>query len=114
MTLRKRFQVTGVVILIAGLLAAAWIYTGAPIDEASSDEFASKRYLRGMETIGGQSNAMATEFREWFGSLWHGRRLALTLAVFSLGSSAACFFLGDFLSFPYPLPPNDQNGREDA
>ena len=53
----------------------------------------AKRYENEMKSVGGQANLMAAEFQDWFGSLWHGRRLALTLAVLALGGFLTCFLL---------------------
>jgi hypothetical protein len=91
-TLRKRFRLIGVLILVAGLLAAAVIDRRAAPGDESSDAIMTgntKRYEYEMERIGGKSNVVATEIREWFGSLWHGRRLAHTLVFLSIGGSLA-------------------------
>jgi hypothetical protein len=113
-TLQKRFRLIGVVILVAGLLAAALIdRSAAPADE-NSDAILSgnaKRYEYEMERMGGQSNVVAAEFREWFGSLWHGRRLAYTLAFLSIGGGLACFFIAHLLTYP-PPPDNQTDGKD--
>ena len=61
---------------------------------------ASKRYEYEMERIGGKSNVLAAELREWFVSLWHGKRLAHTVVFLSVGGSLACFLLAHLLSLP--------------
>ena len=43
---------------------------------------------------------LATELREWFGSLWHGERLAFTVAVITVIAASA------FRFFATPLPPD--------
>ena len=45
---------------------------------------------------------LAAEFREWFDSLWHGKRLAFTVAVLTLIAAAS------FMFFATPLPPNPE------
>jgi hypothetical protein len=113
-TLRKRFRLIGVLILVAGLLAAAVIDRRAAPGDESSDAILvgnTKRYEYEMERIGGKSNVVATEIREWFGSLWHGRRLAHTLVFLSIGGSLACFLMAHLLT--YPPPPDNQTGGQD-
>jgi hypothetical protein len=113
-TLQKRFRLIGVCILVAGLLAAGVINRRAAPDDGSSDAIMSgetKRYEYEMERIGGKSNVLAAEFRDWFGSLWHGRRLARTLAFLSVGGSLACFFLAHLLTYP-PPPDNRTDGND--
>jgi hypothetical protein len=107
-TLQRRFRRLGVGLLVAGLLAAVLIYRRAAPEEESADAFlagTSKRYLYEMERIGGKSNLVATELRDWFGSQWHGRKLARTVAVLSIGGALACFGAAQLLS--HPLPPDD-------
>ena len=42
---------------------------------------------------GGTANVMATELREGFDRLWHGRALAGTLAVLTLAVALAAYLL---------------------
>jgi len=37
-----------------------------------------------MQTYGGDANVLASEIRLWFASLWHGQRLAFTIAFLTL------------------------------
>ena len=117
-TVRQRLLRIGVWILVVGLLAASAAYFKAGSDGDSSAlgyEIVngqsypiapgdSKSYERQMELIGGKSGVLASEFSEWFARLWHGRRLAYTLAALSVGSSLICFFLSQHLVI---LPPPD-------
>jgi hypothetical protein len=119
---RQRLLRTGVWILVVGLLAAAVAYFKAGPDEDSSalgyqvvngqtypiGPGDSKSYERQMEVIGGRSSVLASEFSDWFANLWHGRRLAYTLAALSVGSSLLCFFLSQHLVI---LPPPDDKSR---
>jgi predicted MFS family arabinose efflux permease len=52
-----------------------------------------------MAVYGGEANVLAAELREWLGRLWHGRRLAGTLAVLTL------VVLFVFWVATTPLPP---------
>ncbi len=100
--LQKRFRLAGVIILVGGLLAAVMISRWAVSDAGSSDSDIlgdSKRYDYAMERIGGKSNAVASEFREWFVGLWQGRKLARTVVVLSVGGSLGCFLVAHLLSF---------------
>jgi hypothetical protein len=120
---RKRLLRTGVWILVVGLLAASAAYfkagsagdsgaLGYEIVNGQSYPISpgdSKSYERQMELIGGKSGVLASEFSDWFAGLWHGRRLAYTLAALSVASSLICFFLSQHLVI-LP-PPDDQAGR---
>jgi hypothetical protein len=75
----RRLRFVAASILVVGLASAIWIYlaaapaTGEPFEE-------SKQYLRTLELYGGKANVLATELRQWLESLWHGTRLAYTVA----------------------------------
>ena len=43
--------------------------------------------VRQMEMIGGQADVLAIGIREWFDGLWHGRRLAYTVATIAVVGS---------------------------
>lgn len=76
-------------LLAAGLGAALVIYLTVPpavVDPLLGDPFANKKYLREMRVMGGQGNVVAAEFNDWFAGLWHGRALAGTLAVLTVGT----------------------------
>jgi hypothetical protein len=123
--LRKRFHLIGVVILAAGFPAAALIFIlAAPGDGSGAIGYEivdgksypvmpgdSERYEYDLERIGGKSAVLAAEFNHWFASLWHGRKLAYTLAFLSAGSSLACFYLAHLLADPPPRKgPNGGQG----
>jgi hypothetical protein len=113
-TLQTRFRLLGIFILVAGLFAAALFNRSAVPDDGSAYAIMpgdTKRYEYEMERIGGKSNVLATELREWFGSLWHGKRLAYTLAFLSIGGSLACFFIANQLTHFPPLD-NETDGEE--
>jgi len=119
-TLQTRFRLIGVFILVAGLLAAVLINQRAAPDDGSSYVIMAGTILSGnakraeneMKRIGGKSNVLAAEIREWFGSLWHGRRLAHTLVFLSVGGSLACFYLAHILTDP--PPPDNRTGGKDG
>jgi hypothetical protein len=106
-TLQARLRVAGTVILVAGLLAAILVIRAAPPEDEAALEKAlnnTKRNEYEMERIAGKSNIFASEIRDWFGSLWHGRGLAKTLTFVSVTGSFACFFVAQRLNHVPKLP----------
>lgn len=70
-------------ILIVGLVTAIGIYVSAArsTDDMIAYEIEhSKQYQRTLELYGGKANVIAVEITQWFDSLWHGTRLAYTVA----------------------------------
>jgi hypothetical protein len=97
---RRRF--IAIAIVVAGFGSALVIYltaTPVPANPLGYDPEDSKQYLREMEVYGGKANVLASDFRQWFASLWHGRRLAVTVACLTLG------LLLIFWVTSTPLPP---------
>lgn len=79
-------------ILAVGLVASAFIYWNAALPRPNPlgyDPNDSKQYLRQMEMYGGTANVLASEIRLWFESLWHGTRLAFTVAFLTLLTAGA-------------------------
>jgi len=77
-----RLRFVAAVILIVGLAGAIWIYLSAapPEDALAYDPMQSKKYLHDLELYGGKANVLAVQLMDWFESLWHGTRLAYTVA----------------------------------
>jgi ABC-type dipeptide/oligopeptide/nickel transport system permease component len=93
MPLHQRFRIAGLAIFVLGLLAAVVIYLLAPevdLDEIAYQEMATKQYERQIEMNGGKNLVLAAQFTHWFGGLWHGRRLAASLAVLSVLAALLC------------------------
>jgi len=89
-------------ILVLGFAAAVVIYLTAKPPAGNPlgyDPMDTKRYLRDMEVYGGKANVLAAQFRDWFDSLWHGKRLAITVAALTVMAAFAFKFLAT------PLPP---------
>src|SRR5215472_5154825 len=107
-SLRRRRR-GALAILLVGLTASLAIYLTArppapnPLGYEPED---SKQYVRNMEVYGGRSNLIASELRQGFVSLWHGRRLAFTVAVITLLAAWA------FHYFSIPLSP--EPGQEES
>ncbi len=112
MPLERRRKTIAIVILLAGFASALVIYvnaTTAPANPLGYDPEDTKQFVREMEFYGGKANVVSSEFRQWFDSLWHGKRLAFTVCVLTV--CAVLFYL--FASIPLPprtnaSPPRDQ------
>ena len=79
-----RYRVVAAAILAVGWAIALVVYvTASPVIENPEVEEIehSKAYLRQTEMIGGKAAVLGDELREWFDSLWHGQRLAFTIAA---------------------------------
>ena len=103
----RRAHLVTALILTVGLAAALVIYlTAAPPDDSTVEMADAKQYLRQMELYGGKANLLATEIRDWFASLWHGRRLAVTVAVVTVAAA------GGYWLVAAPLPSDlERAGR---
>ena len=91
----------GAAILFAGLLAAALIYALAADDqdrEIAAEIASGRMYQHNLELMGGKLGVLLAEFNDWFASLWHGRRLACTVAVLAIATSAGCFWVARLMS----------------
>jgi len=122
--LQKRLVRIGILILLAGFLAAAFVYrqTANEVGDAVGYELAdgnayavspadSKRYVHDLELYGGKAAVFADEFNRWFASLWHGRQLACTLAVLAIGAALLCFLAaGHIGGKPSIRQPEDRDG----
>ncbi|HTG11095.1 MAG TPA: hypothetical protein VK746_09890 [Candidatus Eisenbacteria bacterium] len=77
-----------------GLGSALAIYvTAGPVADDPLRLQDSRPYLRTMELYGGKANILAAELLDWFQSLWHGRRLAGTVACITVLSAAAVWLV---------------------
>jgi hypothetical protein len=100
-----------VAILVLGLGGALWIYVAAvlaPGDVSGEDPTDSKQYQRQMELYGGKANLLAADLMRWLGSLWHGRRLALTVACATVAVAGGVWLLTD----PMPADGHERPSRD--
>lgn len=107
---QARVRVGTRAILVLGFAAAVVIYLTAqppPANPLGYDPMDTKRYLHDLEVYGGKANVMAAEFKDWFVSLWHGRRLAFTVAALTVIAASA------FAFFATPLPPATEARADD-
>jgi hypothetical protein len=93
--LQMRLRLLGLVILAAGMLAAACIYRTTPPETVTNATKLAYNGLSEGDTIlfGGKANLYLFEFREWIGGFLHGRMLALTVALGSAAGCLACLLL---------------------
>ncbi|MFH0130116.1 hypothetical protein [Variovorax sp. EL159] len=103
----RRLRQTGIVILIAGWIVAGILFLVAERNEdvKAADQRvvngqvytvpldASKRELQEVERMGGKATVWMVESEAWLGSLFHGKRLAYTLAVLSTAVAGVCIYL---------------------
>jgi hypothetical protein len=103
-TLQNILRRLGVFILCAGLVATCLIYWSA--DQASgataysivggnayaSVDMGSKSDRYEVQRYGGDSAVVVHNFNRWLSSLWHGKRLAFTLAAIAILLAYACFW----------------------
>src|SRR5262249_58265821 len=84
----------GVAILRGGLVGEIWISRAAvPADNALGyDPMHSKKYLHDLELYGGKANVLAVQIMDWLESLWHGTRLAYTVACGAVLLAGVCWF----------------------
>jgi len=92
--MRRRCRLVAAGVLAAGWTAAVAVYaTAAPAVTSPDVEEArlSKAYERQMEVFGGKAAIAGAELDDWLSSLWHGRRLAYTIAVLAVPVALACW-----------------------
>ena len=83
----RHIRIGGVIVLFAGLVAAGTIYFTAEPDEKLGIlgiDIRTNRQRGQLERMGGKGYVMLSDLDEWFGSLWHGRRLGSTVGVLSV------------------------------
>jgi hypothetical protein len=102
--LQTRLRLIIATILVFGLGSAILIYLlaeAAPANPLGYEPAESKMYVHDMLLYGGRANLLGSEFVEWLGGLWHGKRLAFTVAVITLLLAAAFYY------FFAPLPEDE-------
>jgi hypothetical protein len=98
--LQKRLYFTGAAILLASLIAAVLIYVSVPPPDSAVAMYGmvDPRYQIELQQIGGNAAVLMAQLHQWFDSLWHGSRLAYTVAVLGAAMAAGCFFIGHFFA----------------
>ena len=78
------------IILAVGLGIAACIYWNSSDADNATDSL-TKRDVYQLEKLGGKELVLSVQLQEWFSSLWHGRRLAVTVTCAPITASALSF-----------------------
>ncbi len=117
---QSRFNLIGTLVLVIGLAASAWIFfTGG--DDASDvigyeivdgksypvTTADSKLYRHDLERFGGKAAIFADDLARWLSGLWHGRRLALIVAVLTIAVAFAFFRAAE------RIPPGAEDEKEE-
>jgi hypothetical protein len=97
---QRTLRVASVGLLIAGVLAAVWIFVATANTDALSDANSAqarsiqfdqnRREMAEVERLGGKVSVMTVQFHQWFQSLWEGRRLGYTVLVLAVVIAWAC------------------------
>lgn len=105
-TVRRHRLVLACILAIGWSLSIAKYVTAVPITESDAvyEMEHSKRDLRQLEEFGGKAAVLTSDFNQWFGSIWHGRALAYTMAVLTV-VVAAGYGLLSYLSCDDTAPP---------
>ncbi len=67
-------------VAVAGVVCGAAVYLNASADP-EVDAVMQRREMNEVARLGGTATVQTVKFDLWLGSLWHGRRLGLTLAA---------------------------------
>ena len=107
-----RLRSLGILVLFLGALSGLLVATTSDPDDLASTAFARSRFSdHEAILIGGKAAVYATELREWFAGLWHGRMLALMIFLVCALVCLACFFLAHPLLIS-PDPASDTQPRD--
>jgi hypothetical protein len=92
----RRLRMAGTLVLVIGWLLAAAIGFGAA--GGSSEDEVGAREASALARLGGTANVRTVKLDHWLSSLWHGERLAWTIAVLSLVVCAGCFHVAGLMA----------------
>ncbi len=104
-----RYRIVAAWIVAIGWAIALAVYLTAAPDVENPEVYDlehSKGVLRQEELIGGKAAVLGTELRDFFASLWHGQRLAYTLAAITVLVAVAYWWWGST-----EPAPRDEGGR---
>ena len=102
---RNVLYLSGIAILIAGLVCAALVYKAAVDSSNMAQAYESgdgtvlpspdnsKQYLRELQLYGGAANVLAYELRTWFSGLWQGKSLACMIIFITILVASTIFHL---------------------
>ena len=99
---RTALLIAALLVLVAGLAAGATVYFVADEADPSAyvvigdtpyavDPATSKTYVRQLERFGGKASVLFDDINRFLASLWHGKRLGLTIGALGVaGALALC------------------------
>jgi hypothetical protein len=97
LTLQRRVHFAGALILVLGWIASAVVFVRAQREDAARPDTISAAEQFQIERLGGKATARTVEFDHWLASLWHGERLAWTLAVLALAIGGSCMYVAGLM-----------------
>jgi hypothetical protein len=86
----------GLILIATGLIAGAGVYIAASANP-DADAIAQQREMQEVARLGGTATVQTVKFNLWLASLWHGERLAYTLALLGLVVGGACWHIGGLM-----------------
>ena len=108
--LQMRLYASCLIVLMLGLCAAVVIYLTVEDAPGSAARYElvngiaypvspgdSKTYVRELQRFGGKAAVLFDEFSRWFGALWQGKSLAVTIAWLSIFVSLGIFLFASAL-----------------
>ncbi len=110
---QRKINLITALFLLLGLGSALVIFlTAEPVitDPLLGDPLATKKYTHELRLMGGEANVLASEFQEWFAGLWHGQRLAGTIAVLTIGLTCGFRFVATHSGDP-DVAPGEEGPR---
>jgi hypothetical protein len=113
--LHLRLYLAGALIFIAGLVAATLIYRNAnDADERAYAAMDNAQYEYQLERLGGKAMVMVAQFNHWLSSLWHGQRLAYTVAAIAFAAALTCVMAGEKMAEQADRRAERAREREEA
>jgi len=110
--IHSRFDLAGTVILVVGLVIAAVIHLTVADDSSAAvnqELTHTRQYVYQLERFGGKAAVLAAEFNQWFASLWHGKQLAITVALLSVAVALGCFLIAHVISDDTPSDDKEEH-----
>jgi hypothetical protein len=114
-----------IMILLAGIGSALWIYQSAEDDSSNNLGYEivggyvysttpnnTKKYSHDLELYGGKAAVLADRLSRWYSGLWHGKSLAFTVACIALLLSAGVYLGARHVASRAVLDDRRQNNHD--
>jgi hypothetical protein len=124
MTLHRRLYISAIGTFVIGAIAGLLLFFTAENDASgmnyqiiggqayATNPTDSKAYDAQLERMGGRSAVFADQFNRWFGGLWHGRNLGVTLCALSALLALALFWIAREVERDYQYKNSSKTGAE--